>query len=45
MKDKHAIGNNIGRPTPYIIVTQTIFISLEYLKSILKLGPAYMFMY
>jgi len=34
MKDKQAIGNRIGRPTPYIMVTKTIFISFEYLKSI-----------
>ena len=44
-KEMNAIGNNIGRPAPYIIVTKILVISLEYLKSILKVGPEYKLMY
>ena len=40
-----AIGKRIGRPAPYIIVTKMFVLSLAYLKSILKAGPVYKFIY
>ena len=45
MNDKQAIGNKIGKPTPYIMVTKTMFISFEYLKSIWNVGPVYRLIY
>ena len=40
-----AISQSSGRATPYIKVTQTVFIKAEYFEAISCLGPPYRLTY